>query len=554
MRAARPSRTRSVFTAGLLAVSAGLPVCAAAPVDLVVITPAPAERGPSRWRLVDESGGAVVASASSAALAAAPVGPGADPLAPILERLAGRDLAVARTGPSGGWLLVRAEPDAARGLLVERGLGLVGRLGTREPLLKFVRPTLGVSGAWEAAGRGRGSRVGVVEIGAIGQVADVLRVDQSFGPCSEEQAKHAVQVAGVIGLVGHNGDTRPYGGIAPRALLLDAGACSNSDAELIRAMTWAVERGAHVLNLSWGAPTAGKYDALAAAVDDLAWRSGALIVAAAGNDGASVLSPGLAHSVLTVGATDDNRTGRTDDDHVASFSSWLDPVAGYAKPEVVAPGVDVVTASPGTQALSRGSGTSLAAPAVAAIAALAVGKRPELAGHGETLRALLLVAAGQRVDVADGERPGARDGEGYVRAKVAAKIARAGRFGWTMLGAAERGLRVQAARVKLARGERLRAAIAWSQPGAYHAAGEATMADFDLAASGPDGEPLAESRGIASSWELVDFVAPRKGYYELSVHVVRHDAVDATGATELPTPVGLAWNTVGRSNGPKPER
>ena len=147
-------------------------------------------------------------------------------------------------------------------------------------------------------------------------------------------------------------------------------------------MEWAATR-ADVINMSLGGsdPDDGN-DPLSLAVDALSKQTGALFVIAAGNSGGAISSPGSAASALTVGAVDRN-------DKLADFSSRGPLVtSNVAKPELVAPGVDIVAAraagtnlqDPIDRHYEAISGTSMASPHVAGAAALLVQRHPDWTG------------------------------------------------------------------------------------------------------------------------------------------------------------------------------
>ncbi|MDQ0368142.1 S8 family serine peptidase [Catenuloplanes indicus] len=146
------------------------------------------------------------------------------------------------------------------------------------------------------------------------------------------------------------------------------------------------QRAPHVLTNSWGCPdiegcTSGT---LAGATAAFA-AAGIMFVAAAGNTGPSCDSvddpPALYPDVLTVGAVDDQG-------EVTSFSSRGPAEGGAAKPDVMAPGDNVLSAMPGGT-YARNSGTSMATPHVAGEVALIWSANPALIGDLPLTRALV---------------------------------------------------------------------------------------------------------------------------------------------------------------------
>jgi thermitase len=135
--------------------------------------------------------------------------------------------------------------------------------------------------------------------------------------------------------------------------------------DAVEALNYAVDNGAPISNNSWGG--GGKSQALQDAISD-AEREGHLFVAAAGNAGndndvtpsypASYTNP----NIISVAATDD-------DDGLASFSNF-----GVQSVDLGAPGVGILSTVPGGYA--RYSGTSMASPHVAGVAALIKSQNP----------------------------------------------------------------------------------------------------------------------------------------------------------------------------------
>jgi len=164
----------------------------------------------------------------------------------------------------------------------------------------------------------------------------------------------------------------------------------------------APERGAHVVNNSWGCPPEEGClpDTLRIAVENLR-AAGQMFVAAAGNDGPAcgtvMHPPSLYDAALTVGAT--YMSG------VATGFSSRGPVeseSNRVKPDLMAPGVDIRSAIPGGYA--RVPGTSMAGPHVAGAVALLWSADPALVGDlDRTEQNLLQTARPMMVDASCAE-------------------------------------------------------------------------------------------------------------------------------------------------------
>ena len=206
---------------------------------------------------------------------------------------------------------------------------------------------------------------------------------------------HGTFMAGLIAGDGtaSAGQQPQHFGVAPGATLISVKVAradgSSSLSRVLEGIGWVVtHRDAYnigVLNLSFGVDTPLPYLAnpLSGAVE-AAWASGITVVASAGNQGdGDVTSPGDDPFVITVGAADTAGTVTTNDDSVPAWSGHERFFFRYTKPDVVAPGVSVVSLRvPGStidtqhpegrvdDTYFRGTGTSMSTAMVSGAAAV----------------------------------------------------------------------------------------------------------------------------------------------------------------------------------------
>lgn len=155
----------------------------------------------------------------------------------------------------------------------------------------------------------------------------------------------------------------------------------------------------HVINNSWGCPTSegcnsGNWNIMATAVDNLT-AAGILVVASAGNSGSSCGSintpAAMYESALTVAWTTSAAA------NTVSGSSSRGTVtadgSNRIKPDIAAPGSNVCSTVPGTGYSSSFSGTSMAGPHVAGVAALLMSAFPQLKNDPPAVRNILQQSA-----------------------------------------------------------------------------------------------------------------------------------------------------------------
>ncbi|MFI7128229.1 S8 family serine peptidase [Nonomuraea sp. NPDC050153] len=249
---------------------------------------------------------------------------------------------------------------------------------------------IGATEAWRQGMTGEGVTVAVLDSGYDPDhpaLKNVVTQARSFTGDSDprDTLGHGTHVASIIAGAGEK-----YRGVAPGAKLAVGkvgDAEGITDSALLAGMEWAAtEVKAKIVSMSIGGIDSLDLDPLEEAVNTLSARTGALFVVAAGNDGgpAAVSSPGSADAALTVGAVDRA-------DQVAGFSSRGPRLGDHAiKPEITAPGVDIVAAAAGGTYVAH-SGTSMATPHVAGAAAILAQRHP--GWSGERLKAALIGTA-----------------------------------------------------------------------------------------------------------------------------------------------------------------
>lgn len=216
-----------------------------------------------------------------------------------------------------------------------------------------------------------------------------------------DECNHGTHVAGILAATGNN--AAGMAGVTWNAKLLPVvvvNGCNGFESNVAIGLTWAVDQGARLVNMSlqfygFGTP-------LLQAVQ-YAHGLGAIMCAATGNNGnTNIAAPALYNQTIAVASTD-NRDIR------ASNSNF-----GPAT-DIAAPGVNVWSLSAGGSGYTLKSGTSMATPHVTGVAALIWSLNPSLTR--DEVRQILLSTT---VDLGD---PGTDNYYGAGRLNAAAALA-----------------------------------------------------------------------------------------------------------------------------------
>ncbi len=198
-----------------------------------------------------------------------------------------------------------------------------------------------------------------------------------------EDESHGTHVAGIVAAERNNG--KGANGVANNVAIMSIRAVPNGDEydkDIALGIRYAVDNGAKIINGSFGKAFSPNAEWVYEAIKYAAEKD-VLIVHAAGNDGADLDDPNnpnfpndhkngsgteIADNVIEVGALDP----KYGSEMVASFSNY-----GKNNVDVFAPGGKVYSTVPNNKYEFNG-GTSMAAPAVAGVAALIRSQYPKL--------------------------------------------------------------------------------------------------------------------------------------------------------------------------------
>ncbi|MBT3193212.1 MAG: S8 family serine peptidase, partial [Verrucomicrobia bacterium] len=201
-------------------------------------------------------------------------------------------------------------------------------------------------------------------------------------PTPVDDVGHGTHVAGIIGATGNNGIGVVGVNWNVQLMILKIGdRLGVSDFAAVEALEYAIDHGARVSNCSWGG---GANSAVFHDMILVGETNDHLVVCAAGNDGSNndttpvYPASDSAPNVLAIASIDNNGLLAVDSNYGQSYV------------DIAAPGVDILSTYP-TNAYTELSGTSMACPHVAGVAALLAGYAPK--ASWSMIKEALLVSA-----------------------------------------------------------------------------------------------------------------------------------------------------------------
>lgn len=224
---------------------------------------------------------------------------------------------------------------------------------------------------------------------------DVNNMNERYYGCNRVKgpdALHGTHVSGIIAAINNN--NKGIDGIATNVKIMPVRAVPNGDErdkDIANAIRYAVDNGASIINMSFGKYYSPNKKLVDEAVE-YAKSKDVLLIHAAGNESKNVDSTRTypcrelennitASNWIEVGANGYKKGKKI----IGSFSNY-----GKSRVDIFAPGVDILSTVPDNKYIVE-SGTSMAAPSTAGVAAILRGYFPEL--KAEEVKAILIKTA-----------------------------------------------------------------------------------------------------------------------------------------------------------------
>lgn len=204
---------------------------------------------------------------------------------------------------------------------------------------------------------------------------------------------HGTHICGIIGGAGCASGGR-YQGVAPGCHLISVKVLDRKGngyaSDVLGGLSWIRENkeryGIRIVNISVGSYSRKYMNENSALVRGVnaAWDDGLVVVVAAGNNGPgtrTITTPGISRKVITVGCSDDYKEVNVMGNKMVDYSGRGPTDACICKPDLAAPGSDIISCTNEPGKYTFKSGTSMSTPLVSGAIALLLEKYPDMSNR-----------------------------------------------------------------------------------------------------------------------------------------------------------------------------
>ncbi|GHU55565.1 hypothetical protein FACS1894132_11840 [Clostridia bacterium] len=367
----------------------------------------------------------------------------------------------------------------------------------------YARDTMGLNG--------NGIKIGMIEPSEPDRTNPYFTLANIYYDTSKSRNHdtHADNVAAIIVAKSYGG----FKGIVPNAKLYSAYYDGVADWRV--SVEWLISQNVNVINMSAGGTETPSYSSREQWTDHIAINHNVHFVKSAGNNSGGggtgtgyITSPGMAYNIITVGNINDHNTPSQTDDDLYSESSYVHSSTLPNKPDLVAPGRNIVTAA------GNSTGTSFATPHVTGIVAQLCQKTPALKILQHTVKSILTAGISHQYLSFNTNSTGTNFGKmgaGCVDAKGAYNVTHNDFFVSSSFSAASANGSALNYTISTFSGRPTRrVSLSWLKYSSLPAyAGTATIvhtsADLDLQVFDKYNNPVAAAVSVYNNTEIVEF-------------------------------------------------
>jgi len=339
---------------------------------------------------------------------------------------------------------------------------------------------------------------------------------------------HATMVTSIIKGEGVTSGSRVYQGVVPGATVYQMAVDGVLD--VYTAFQILVDKGVQIINFSAGVRDSTTYSAVDREIDRLIASTGVIFVGSAGNTGGNIQSPGHGLNVITVGNANTKlsaTTARSAPYPMATASSYEEPSGLPNKPDIAAPGTDIVYVPNSSNEIQTGSGTSYAAPIVTGIIAqiLQAGSH-NLRGNPTLVKSMLLVGADPSKISGSGNPIVGNTSSNPFYEKSGAGLVNAYNSVCSSLSprnfSCSPSISVTSSRYYFTAGQKVRAVMTFGKKNnLIPTSASNTRDDIDMSLRESGGAIVSSSSSSCNNVEILEYKISKSGYYYFSVDPAR---------------------------------